>query len=203
MRQPDYPDVVEEMIAALKTLPGVGRRGAERLALAMLKWPPEKQYALGALLASLPEKIANCPDCGAIAVAGERCTICSSPGRDHTLLCVVEEPQQIFTIEKSGFYRGMYHVLGGRLSPLDMKNGEELTTDELLERVRTGAFQEVILALSADVEGRATAVYLAGLLKESGVRISQPALGLPAGSNLAYADAATIQAALNGRLSVQ
>ncbi len=199
MRDLNYPDQLEELISVLKTLPGVGRRGAERIALAILKWPSEKQCAAGNLISSLPEKIGSCPDCGAVTGVGEKCFVCSASNRDHSLLCVVEEPQQVFTIEKSGFFRGLYHVLGGRLSPLDMENGENLSTGKLLERVNEGTFKEVILALSSDVEGRATAVYLTELLKSSGVKISRPAQGLPAGANLAYADAATIQAALLGR----
>ncbi len=198
-----YPEEIAGLMDILKTLPGVGRRGAERMALAVLKWSPEKQIALGNLLTSLPEKTGECPVCGAISSAGMLCPVCREPGRDQSLLCVVEEPQQIFSIEKSGFYRGMYHVLGGRLSPLDMQNGENLTTDKLLQRASGGSVKEIILALSSDVEGRATAVYLTGLLKDCGVRISRPAQGLPAGASLSYADAATIQAALSGRSAVE
>ena len=199
MSASDYPPLLEDLIAALKTLPGVGRRGAERLALAMLKWPPEKLQSLSEMIGGLFAGIGRCSECGAIAPAGELCAVCGAPGRDRSVLCVVEEPQQIFAIEKSGIYRGLYHVLGGRLSPLDGKNGENLSTEALLARAGSGECREVILALSADVEGRATAIYLAELLRKTAVRVSQPALGLPAGSNLSYADAATIGAALTGR----
>lgn len=202
MNSAEYPEAVNELIDAFKTLPGVGRRGAERMVLALLKWSPDKQRALGARLVQLPQAVGRCPECGAIAPAGEKCHICRSSGRDHALLCVVEEPQQIFAIEKSGEYRGMYHVLGGRLSPLDMQNGENLTTAELVDRASRAEVREVILALSSDVEGRATAVYLTELLRDANVKISQPALGLPAGASLGYADAATIGAALSGRREV-
>ncbi|MBO5689057.1 MAG: recombination protein RecR, partial [Lentisphaeria bacterium] len=117
-------------------------------------------------------------------------------------LCVVEEPQQIFSIEKSGIYRGLYHVLGGRLSPLSGGNGEDLSTGTLLKRAAQPECKEVILALGADVEGRATAIFLAGLLKDCDVKITRPALGLPAGAGIGYADAATISAAFDGRRDV-
>ncbi len=202
MADGEFPGALEDLIELLKKLPGIGRRGSERMALALLQWPEDKLHALGNLLATLPETVGHCPECGALAAAGERCRICRMPGRDRTLLCVVEEPQQIFAIEKSGQYRGLYHVLGGRLSPLENRNGEDLNTDSLVARAASGEFREVILALSADVEGRATAVYVGELLKPTGVRISQPALGLPAGASLSYADAATISAALAGRKEI-
>lgn len=199
MNESCYPVRLEELIDALKALPGVGRRGAERMALAMLKWEPEKLAKTGALIAALPERIGRCPECGAIAEAGQSCRICAMPGRDRGLLCVVEDSTQVFAIEKSGHYRGVYHVLGGRLSPLDHENGENMSTAALLDKAAGGAYREIILALSSDVEGRATAVYLGELLRASGVKVSQPALGLPAGASLSYADAATISAAFSGR----
>ncbi len=199
MSSADYPEALESVIALLKTLPGIGRRAAERSTLAMLRWQPEKLGELAGRLAELQEKVGACPECGAWAAAGELCRVCSAPNRDRATICVVEEAAQIFTIEKSGQYRGLYHVLGGRLSPLDGCDADDLAIEPLLRRASDGTVREVILALSADVEGRATAVYLHGLLEPVGVRLSQPALGLPAGSNLAYADAATISAALSGR----
>lgn len=202
MNTAEYPEALETLIELFKGLPGVGRRGAERMALAILKWPEEKLEKLALALRELPVAIGRCPECGAWAAAGERCRVCAAPGRDRRVVCVVEEPQQIFTIEKSGQFRGFYHVLGGRLSPLDGENGENLSTGRLLERVGEGEITEVILALSSDVEGRATAVYLADLLKPSGVKITQVASGLPAGANLAYADAATIGAAFSYRREV-
>ena len=194
-----YPADLEKLMELLKTLPGLGRRAAERTALAMLRWDAEKRQTLGTLISGLGESVGFCPECGAISDREQPCAACADPGRDRSLLCVVEEPQQIFSIEKSGTYRGLYHVLGGRLSPLTGGNGENLSTGQLIRRASREECKEVILALGADVEGRATAIFLAGLLKPCGVKVSRPALGLPAGAAIGYADAATIAAAFDGR----
>ena len=198
-----YPEAMESLIAALKQLPGIGRRGAERLALSLLEWEPEKLEFLGTLLGTLPQTVGICPECGALADAGQLCAVCRQPQRDAGLVCVVETMAQMFAIESSGNFRGRYHVLGGRISPMDAETGSGLNLPRLLERARSGSVREVILALSSDVEGRATAVYIAGLLRETPVRVTQPALGLPAGANLSYADGATITAALSGRTEVK
>lgn len=198
-----YPEAMESLIAALKQLPGIGRRGAERLALSLLEWEPEKLEFLGTLLGTLPQTVGFCPECGALADAGELCAVCREPRRDPGIVCVVETMAQMFAIESSGNFRGRYHVLGGRISPMDAETGSGLNLPRLLERARSGNVREVILALSSDVEGRATAVYIAGLLREMPVRVTQPALGLPAGANLSYADGATITAALSGRIEVK
>lgn len=198
-----YPEAMEGLIAALKQLPGIGRRGAERLALSLLEWEPEKLEFLGRLLATLPETVGRCPVCGALADAGRLCAVCDHPRRDAGLVCVVETMAQMMAIESSGTYSGRYHVLGGRISPMDAENGEGLNLPALLERAKSGEVREVILALSSDVEGRATAIYIAGLLREMPVKVSQPALGLPAGANLSFADGATITAALTGRIEVK
>jgi recombination protein RecR len=195
-----YPDSVEELISVLKLLPGIGKRAAERLALAMLGWGKDQLMDFGKLVAALPDTVGVCPQCGALSDAGELCVVCRQPNRDRGLLCVVENMAQLFAIENSGTYRGLYHVLGGRLSPLDSQNGEGLNIPSLLARAESGEFREIILALSPDVEGRATAIYLSGLLEDKNVKVTRPALGLPAGANLSYADSATITAALNGRI---
>ncbi len=197
-----YPAAVESLIGVLKQLPGVGRRGAERLALAMLEWEPEQRQLLGNLVSQLSETVSACPECGALADAGQLCAVCRRADRDASQVCVVETMAQLFAIEASGNFRGRYHVLGGRLSPLDAEDGSGLSLPRLLERANSGGVREVILALSSDVEGRATAIYLADLLKSSPVRVTRPALGLPAGANLSYADAATITAAFDGRISL-
>ena len=193
-----YPADLEKLMDLLKTLPGIGRRAAERTALAMLRWDAEKRQSLGTLIAGLGDRVGFCPECGAIADREQLCPACADPLRDRSLLCVVEEPQQIFAIEKAGF-RGLYHVLGGRLSPLAGGNGENLSTGTLIKRASREECREVILALGADVEGRATAIFLAGLLRPCGVKVTRPALGLPAGAGIGYADAATITAAFDGR----
>ena len=197
-----YPESVEQLISILKLLPGIGRRGAERLALAMLDWGRDQLEDFGTLIAELPQTVEECPRCGAMSNAGELCSVCRQPDRDSGVLCVVENMSQLFAIENSGTFRGLYHILGGRLSPLDAQNGENLNIPSLLEKAKAGSVREVILALSSDVEGRATAVYLSELLEECPVKVTRPALGLPAGANLSYADSATISAALSGRITL-
>ena len=197
-----YPERIEALIGELKQLPGVGKRGAERMALALLDRSGAELEALGELIASLPRTVGRCPRCGAFSEAGEWCQICSDPERDRKILCVVENMPQLFAVEASGHFRGRYLVLGGKLSPLDSENGEGLNLALLSNIIKEGNVQEVILALSSDVEGRATAVFLADMLAGYGLKISRPALGLPAGANLSFADAATIGAALRGRVDV-
>lgn len=203
MNSSDYPDILENLIRQLKSLPGIGRRGAERMALSMLKWPPETLRSFGALLQSLPEEVTHCPQCGNLTGSGTLCPVCSDLRRDASVVCVVEEFSQIRTMEKSRQYQGMYHVLGGKLSPLDRRSGEDLFLTPLLDRLASGQIKEVILALGTDVEGRATAIYLTGLVEPYGCKITQLAQGLPAGADLSYADAATVAAALAGRVAVK
>ena len=195
-----YPQAIEEIIEILKTLPGVGRRSAERMAFSMLKWDTDKLDILGNRLKTLHEKIGSCPECGNLAASGELCNICAMHSRDRTLICVVEEASQVQNIESSSFFKGVYHVLGGKLSPLEGKNVKDLKLDELLERIKRHSARELILALSPDVEGQATAIYIADILKGYDLKITRLAQGLPAGSDISYADSATIAAALNGRI---
>lgn len=197
-----YPDSLKLLMEALKSFPGVGPRSAERMAFAMLKWPDEKLESVGNLIAGLSKSIVACRVCGNIADPSGECVYCADRSRDASLICVVEEVPQIAGIERGGFFRGLYHVLGGRLAPLEGKHVEDLNVDSLMERVDVGGVTEVILALSQDVEGRATAHYIAELLKSKGVRISRLASGIPVGADLSYADSATIAAALNGRVAL-
>ena len=197
-----YPKALEEIINHLKRLPGIGKRTAERLALAMLKWNGEKIIAFGEALEKLPLKVTFCPDCGGLAENDEKCLICQSSNRDSNLLCVVEDFSQIMSIENSSFFKGFYHVLGGKLSPLDNRLAADLNVDSLIERIDKLKVQELILALSPDVEGQATAMYIANLLKDKDIKISRLAQGLPAGADISFADAATIGAALSGRTKI-
>lgn len=198
-----YPEAAEELIEYFRQLPGVGRRGAERLALAVIDWEPEQQRLFGLAVAKLPDRLGSCPECGALAPAGEKCSVCADSRRDGSLLCVVENMPQLFAVEKGNTYRGKYLVLGGRLSPLDGEDGSSLNLELLRRRAESGEVREIILALSPDVEGRATAAYLAELLAGMPVKLTRPALGLPAGSNLSFADSATISAAFSGRTDVK
>lgn len=194
-----YPEALEELVEFLKTLPGVGRRGAERMAFAMREWPADKLRAFGAIVGTLPETVGACPECGCLAPKGGLCGVCSVSSRDRSQICVVENSTQIAAIENSGLFHGLYHALGGTLSPLEGRNAEDLNIESLLTRCQTGAVKEVILALSPDVEGRATAYYLAERLASSGAKVSALARGIPAGADISFANAATIAAALDGR----
>jgi len=198
-----FPEAVEELTEYFKLLPGIGRRGAERIVLAMLDWDESLLHSLGNAIADLPKNVGRCPECGAIAPAGKLCSICSDPRRDDSLLCVVETTTQLFAVEKGNSYRGKYLVLGGRISPLDGEDGSSLNIALLKERAARKETREVILALSSDVESRATAAFLAELLSGLPVKLTRPALGLPAGANLSYADGATIAAAFSGRIDLQ
>lgn len=200
-----YPCALAELAELLKELPGVGKRSAERMMLNFFKWDNVKREELGALLVNLQNRVGTCPECGNFSDRSEDgesvmpCPICASPVRDRSIICVVEEPSQIRTLEASGMYRGMYHVLGGRIAPLEGRGVESITASELGARLEAGTFSEMILALSPDIEGQATAVYLADIFKDLPLKISVLARGLPAGSDLSYADPATVAAALEGR----
>ena len=202
MTEAYYPEALKELMEYFRRLPGIGRRGAERLISAMLEWPPEETAALGQALCDLHAKIGKCSSCGAWTERGKLCRICADPRRDVSTLCVVETMSQLVAVESSGKYNGRYLVLGGRISPLDDETGEGLNLDLLRERAGSGDVREVILALSSDVEGRATAVFLSELLAKFPVKVTRPALGLPAGANISYADAATIGAAFAGRTGI-
>ncbi len=199
MSKSGYPQAVDELIDLFKTLPSVGKRSAERMALAMLKWQPEKMNALGELISSLPIRVTPCPECGNFAEDGLKCTICASPLRDTSTVCVVEDPAQIRTIEASALYKGVYHVLGGKLSPLSGKGVDDINMSSLVSKIAEGRVMEIILALSPDVEGQATAVYVGNIAQQQGVKVTRLAQGLPAGADISYADSATIAVALNGR----
>ena len=202
MSETKYPKIINDLIAAFKSFPGIGQRSAVRMAFSVLKWQSTKQKALGKILSELDEKIAPCPQCGNISTAHELCSYCADLSRNNKVICVVEEVTQISSIEASGLFRGRYHVLGGRLAPLDGKGADDLNLQALFDRVKRDHITEIILALGQDVEGQATAIYIADLMEEMDVKITCLARGLPAGSDIAYADSATIAAALNGRRSI-
>ena len=197
-----YPQAIEELIDNFKQLPGVGRRGAERLALALMDWEDEKKRLFGLSIAKLPDTVGICPECGGFAEADQKCSVCSDFRRDGSILCVVENMPQLFAVEKGGTFRGKYLVLGGRLSPLDGEDGSSLNLDLLRQRASSPEVKEIILALSPDVEGRATAAFLTEILSSLPVKLTRPALGLPAGANLSFADSATISAAFMHRKEV-
>lgn len=195
---PGYAKSLERLIAAFTKLPGIGQKSAERLAMHILKSPQEEAVALSEAIIKVKETIGFCKNCYNLS-EGELCHICADPARDRTTILVVEEPKDILAIEKTGAYRGLYHVLLGAISPLDGVGPDELKIKDLLRRVKSEKTKEVIIATDADTEGETTALYISQLLKNQGVRTSRIAYGLPVGSHLEYADQATLARALEGR----
>ena len=195
-----FPKEIEDLISILKELPGIGQRGAERMAFSMLKWPESKLKFLSEQISNLYEKISFCKVCGNLCQE-DLCNVCKDPKRDASVICVLEDYTQIPPLEKSGF-KGTYHVLGGKLSPLENRDVEALSLEPLLNRINSGKISEVILALSQDVEGQATAIYIANQLKDKNITITTLARGIPAGADISYANSATILAAINGRITL-
>jgi recombination protein RecR len=193
-----YEGPIQELIDELSRLPGIGPKSAQRLAFFLVKSEPGDAKRLAAAIVNAKERIHFCGECGNVAEA-ELCRICGDPGRDPTVLCVVEEPKDVATVERAGVIKGRYHVLGGAISPLDGIGPEDLRTQELLERVQRDAVTEVIIATNPNLEGNATAMYVAALLKPAGVRVTRLASGLPVGGDLEYADEVTLSQALEGR----
>ena len=195
----DYPESVKALVGELKRLPGVGPRSAERMAIWLLQHPKADPLSLATALQAAKEEVVPCPVCGFFATR-ETCGICDDPKRDPSLLCVVEQATDVLPLERSGAFRGRYHCLGGKLSPLDRVSPEDLRIPQLVERLETAETElEVILALGADVEGEATSNYLAELLRGKNCRITRIAQGLPAGGGLDHADELTLMRALEGR----
>lgn len=169
------------------------------MAIHLVVAPSELASSLSAAILDARASVGSCAVCGALAPRGDRCAVCRAADRVSSQVCVVERPEDVLSLERAGGYRGLYHVLGGRLSPLDGVGPEDLRVGALVERVRNGQIDEVILATGADVEGEATATYLVARLRPSGVRLTRIAHGIPVGSGLRYADAATLARALQGR----
>jgi len=194
----DYPAPVTRLIDELRKLPGIGPKSAQRAAFHLLRGTREDATRLSEAIGTLLDGIRFCSVCHAVTDQ-EVCAHCSDPGRSEKTICVVEEPHDLVAIERTRDFRGRYHVLHGSLSPLEGIGPDELRIQGLLDRVRTGAVEEVILATSPTVEGEATAVYLARLLKPLGVRVTRIAMGVPVGSDLEWADEVTMAKSLEGR----
>jgi recombination protein RecR len=195
---PDFAAPVERLIDALKHLPGIGQKTAQRLAFHLLRASPEEAMALSEAIRDAKEKIRECTTCGNITDTNP-CLYCVGPTRNHKTICVVEEAHNILAIEKTRTYSGMYHVLGGSLSPLQGRGPEQLRIKPLVERLKEGTVEEIIMATNPTAEGEATAVYLSKLLKPLGVRVSRIGVGIPVGADLEYADEVTMMKALEGR----
>jgi len=196
-----YAPTLVRLVGELVRLPGIGPKGAQRLTFHLLKAPKEEALALAQANIDLKERTQSCAVCHNIS-EGERCNVCADPVRDESLLCVVEEANDLWAIEKTGSFKGKYHVLGGSLSPLDGRGPERLTAKSLLHRLETEGVKEVILATNPNVEGEATAMYLSRLLKPLALRVTRLARGLPMGGDLEYADEVTLSKALEGRREV-
>jgi recombination protein RecR len=194
---PQLPEPLESLIAELSRLPGVGPKTAQRLAFHLLRVDRERAEALSRAISDVKARIGYCERCFNIS-EGRLCWICESGRRDATVVCVVESPLDLLAVERTGEYQGLYHVLHGVLSPIDMVGPEEIHVPELLARVRDGV-QEVIVATNPDIEGEATAVYIGRALAALDVRVTRPAHGLPVGGDLEYADELTLARALSGR----
>ncbi|MCX8036221.1 MAG: recombination mediator RecR [Candidatus Sumerlaeia bacterium] len=193
---------METLIAELVKLPTIGRKSAQRLAFHLLRAKRDDALALARAIERMRETVRFCAQCGNIAEA-ERCGICSDPSRDPSLICVVEEVTDLVAFERPGSFRGLYHVLGGCLSPLHGVTPEKLAIAPLMERLRSGSVREVIIATNPSVDGEATALYLAKLARPLGVRVTRIGMGIPIGSSVEFADEITVQKALEGRREIE
>jgi len=197
----DYPEAVRAVIQQLKRLPGIGSKSAERMAVWLLQQDRSTIDDFAASLQEVAREVHTCPVCGFFATA-TGCAICDPGARDPSLLCIVEQPTDILPIERTGVYSGLYHSLGGRLSPLDNIGPDDLRIAELRDRVSSGSFEELILALGSDVSGEATANYLIDTLRPLGVALTRLAQGMPVGGGLGTADSLTVHRAFQNRGAV-
>jgi recombination protein RecR len=197
-----YEGAVQDLIDELGRLPGIGPKSAQRIAFHLLSIDGADVERLAAVLTRVKAEVRFCRICGNVAEA-EECRICRDPRRDATVICVVEEPKDVVAIERTREFRGRYHVLGGAISPIDGVGPDDLRVRELLQRLSDGAVTELILATDPNLEGEATATYLARLIKPMGMTVSRLASGLPVGGDLEYADEVTLGRAFSGRRAVE
>ena len=195
------PDPLAKLVEQLQKLPGIGAKGAQRLAFHILRNPRDDAERLCDAIREVKERVTYCSTCNNITDQ-DPCAFCTNPSRDQRVICVVEEPQNVSVVEKTREFRGAYHVLMGVLSPLHGVGPDDLKIKGLLSRVAAGGVEEIILATNPTVEGEATALYLARLLKPLGVRVTRIAMGIPVGSDLEYADEVTMTRAMEGRREV-
>jgi recombination protein RecR len=196
-----YTPPIARLVEELCKLPGIGQKTAQRLAFHLLKVPEAEARSLADAIIDARDKVTFCTRCFNFA-QGDLCEYCMDSRRDPALVCVVERPQDIVAVERTGEFRGLYHVLGGAISPIDGIGPEELKIRELLERLRTEGVREVIVATNPRVEGEATGLYLANLLRPMGIKVTRIASGLPVGGDLEYADEVTLGRALKGRMEL-
>jgi recombination protein RecR len=199
---PEKLDSLERLVAEFKRLPGVGARTAERLAYHVLRAPTDEAMALAYAIRDVKKNMRNCKECFNLT-EGELCSICADVRRDHSIICVVEQPKDVWAFEKTGAYRGVYHVLLGRLAPLEDMGPESLTVGELVKRIAKGGVKEVIIATNPNLEGDGTAAYIGEKLAGTDVAVTRIARGIPAGSTIEYANTNILQDALAGRREIQ
>ncbi|MBM6699204.1 recombination protein RecR [Bifidobacterium pullorum subsp. saeculare] len=193
-----YDGAIQRLIDAFNRLPGIGPKGAQRIAFHLLSAPDEEANELVEAIEEVKAKVRFCDICGNVCESSP-CPVCADPRRDHTIICVVEEPKDVMSVERTREYRGLYHVLGGAINPMANVGPEDLSIAKLLDRLKTNEVQEVILALDPNIEGEATTTYLSRLLTPVGIKVTRLASGLPVGSDLEYADEITLGRALAGR----
>ena len=196
-----FAEPMTRLIDELKKLPGIGSKSAQRLAFHVLRTPREDAERLCQAIRDVKDRVTYCTTCNNITDA-DPCQLCDDPGRDHRIICVVEEPQNVSVVDRTGGFRGRYHVLMGTISPLQGVGPDDLKIKGLLARIAGGGVEEVILATNPTVEGEATAIYLARLLKPLGLRVTRIATGIPVGSDLDYADDLSVGKAMDGRREV-
>jgi len=196
------PLVVIQLLEELKRMPGIGQKTAERLSFFLMRGSAEKANKLADAIRNVKDKIIICSQCNGITEK-DPCDICSDPKRDTSFLCVVEEPHDVYAMENMGYFRGVYHVLMGVISPLDGIGPSDLTIEALKQRVIQNNIQEVVLATNPDMEGESTAVYIAKILKSPNIKITRIARGLPIGSDIEYADEVTLMKSLEGRTEMK
>ena len=196
-----YDGAIQRLIDSFASLPGIGPKGAQRIAFYLLGAPDDEAQRLTEAIAEVKAKVKFCEICGNVCETSP-CTVCSDPRRDHTVICVVEEPKDVMSIERTREYRGLYHVLGGAINPMANIGPNDLNIAQLLNRLQTDEVKEIIVALNPNIEGEATTTYLSRLLTPLDVKVTRLASGLPVGGDLEYADEITLSRALQGRQSV-
>ncbi len=196
-----FPSSLENLIDGFASLPGIGRKSAQRLAFHVLSMPKQEAEIFANAIISAHETVHRCPECQNLT-DGEKCTVCNNDSRDKSLVCVVAEPRDVVSIERSREFSGVYHVLHGVLSPAANIGPDDLSINELVKRVADGAVNEVIMATNPDTEGDTTAMYVSRLLRPFGVKVTRLAYGIPVGSNIEFADDATLLRALEGRIEL-
>jgi recombination protein RecR len=195
---PDFAEPLSRLVEEFRRLPGIGQKSAQRIAFHLLRATKEDAFRLARAIVDVKEKLGLCTICNNVS-DGDLCPYCSNPGRDQTVICVVEEPPNILPIESTRTFEGLYHVLHGSISPLRGIGPEQLKIKSLLQRLQSGDTQEIILATNPTLEGEATAAYLSRLLKPLGIRVTRIAMGIPVGSDLEYADEVSMSKSLENR----